>query len=190
MLKEWVWSINHRHAEQKCTIYSTSKPFWEIRSSYKPVFHRYLPMGCAYSTHRRLELEIWRFSCRQQTDKPIALPLAHARGVIIIVEQNRVDGIINLMKLQYLLIDHEKSNGMLKLEFCVKLLSWFIRSPLEGGLMVQREVDCPGNTTRRKSSCWNSLENTGKGYINKIYVYTYMYKHKLYHCLAYDRIIK
>ncbi|MCG8624361.1 MAG: hypothetical protein MJE68_20500 [Proteobacteria bacterium] len=38
--------------------------------------------------HRHLELEIWRFSCRRrqqqrQTDKPIALPLAHARGVII-----------------------------------------------------------------------------------------------------------
>ena len=47
----------------------------------------YLPIGCAYSTHRCLELEIWRFSCRrrqqqQQTYKPIALPLAHARGVI------------------------------------------------------------------------------------------------------------
>ena len=62
---------------RKCTIYSTSKPFWAIRSSYKPVFHRYLPIGCAYSTHRHLELEIWRYLCRRwkqrqrQTDKPI-----------------------------------------------------------------------------------------------------------------------
>ena len=72
---------------RKCTICSTSKPFWAIRSVYKPVFHQYLPIGCAYSTHRLLELEIWRFSCRwqqqRQTDKPIALLLAHARGVII-----------------------------------------------------------------------------------------------------------
>ena len=87
MLKEWVWLINHRHVEQKYTICSPSKPFWAIWSPYKPVFHRYLPIGCAYSTHRRLELEIWRFSCRRQqrrqTDKLIALPLAHARGVII-----------------------------------------------------------------------------------------------------------
>ena len=59
---------------------------------YKPVFHRYLLIGRAYSSHRRLEREIWRFLCRQrqrqrgrqqrQTDKPIALPLAHACGVI------------------------------------------------------------------------------------------------------------
>ena len=74
---------------RKCTICRTSKLFREIRSAYKPFFHRYLPIGCAYSTHRRLELEIWRFSCRrrqrqQQTYKPIALPLAHARGVKII----------------------------------------------------------------------------------------------------------
>ena len=69
----------------KCTICSASKPFWAIRSPYKPVFHRYLPIGCAYSTYRRIEHEIWRFSCRRrrqrQTDKRIALPLAHARGV-------------------------------------------------------------------------------------------------------------
>ena len=51
---------------RKCTICSTSKPFWEIPSAYKQFFHRYLPIGCAYSTHRRLELEIWRFSCRRQ----------------------------------------------------------------------------------------------------------------------------
>ena len=74
---------------RKCTICSTSKPFWEIRSTYEPVFHRYLPIGHAYSMHRCLEREIWRFSCRQrrqrqrQTDKPIALPLAHACGVKI-----------------------------------------------------------------------------------------------------------
>ena len=77
---------------RKCTICSTSKPYWEIRSAYKPFFHRYLPIGCAYSAHRRLELEIRRFSCRrrqqqlqqQQTYKPIALPLAHARGVMML----------------------------------------------------------------------------------------------------------
>ena len=89
-LKEWVWSINHRHVEQKCTICSTSKPFWAIQSPYKPVFHRYLSICCAYSPHKRLELEIWRFSCRRrrrqqrQTNKPIALPLAHAQGVITV----------------------------------------------------------------------------------------------------------
>ena len=70
----------------KCTICSASKPFWAIRSPYKPVFHRYLSIGCAYSAHRRRELEIWRFSCRRQWQRQrqtIALSLAHARGVII-----------------------------------------------------------------------------------------------------------
>ena len=66
---------------RKCTIYSAKKPFWEMWSPYKPVFHRYLPIGCAYSTYRSLELEIWRFSCRQRRRRQMTLPLAHARGV-------------------------------------------------------------------------------------------------------------
>ena len=57
-------------------ICSASKPFSAIRSAQKLVFHRYLPIRCDYSTHRCLELQIWRFSCRR------ALALAHARRVI------------------------------------------------------------------------------------------------------------
>ena len=89
MLKEWVWSVNHRHAEQKCTIYSTSKPFWAIWSTYKPVLYQYLLISCAYSTNRCLEREIWWFLCQWQwqrwwwqTDKLTALSLVHAHGVI------------------------------------------------------------------------------------------------------------
>ena len=36
----------------------------------------------AYESLGWLDLEIWRFSCRRQT-KPIALPLAHAHGLIL-----------------------------------------------------------------------------------------------------------
>ena len=46
MLKEWVWSINHRHAERECMICSTSMSLFEFEArTYKPVFHRYLPIG-------------------------------------------------------------------------------------------------------------------------------------------------
>ena len=65
-------------------IYSASKPFWAIRSTYKPVFHQYLPICCAYNAHKCLEREIWRSLCRRQQRqiyKLTALPLAHARGV-------------------------------------------------------------------------------------------------------------
>ena len=37
------------------------KLFSAIQSVWKPFFHQYLPIGCAYSKHRCLELEIWRF---------------------------------------------------------------------------------------------------------------------------------
>ena len=60
---------------------------------------------------------------------------------------------VHCNNLLYLLIDHEKSNGMDKLPSVFVLFSWDISCPFDGGLMVQREVDCPGNTTRRKSSC-------------------------------------
>ena len=80
---------------RNCTICSASKPFWAIRSTYKPVFHQYLPIGCSYSSHRCLECEIWWFSYRwqrqrqrQQTDKLIALPLAHVSGIIIVYCKN------------------------------------------------------------------------------------------------------
>ena len=59
---------------------------------------------------------------------------------------------IKTLPTVYLLIDHEKSNGMVKLELVSVLLSWLSSRSLDGGLMVHREVDCPGNTTRRKSS--------------------------------------
>ena len=79
---EWVRSINHGHAEWKM-IYRSSElcsAFWSVQ---KPVFHQYLAIRCAYSNHRCLKVEIWRFLCPQQqrTDKPIILPLAHAHGV-------------------------------------------------------------------------------------------------------------
>ena len=80
---EWVWSINHRHADRKCTICSASKLFWAIRSAYKPVYtdiYRLVVLQRA-QTPRTRDLAI---SCRQRQQrpgKPIALPLAHARGV-------------------------------------------------------------------------------------------------------------
>ena len=71
---------------EKCTICSASEPYSAIQRALEPVFCRYLPICGSYSTHRCVELEIWRFSWRWQTDrqqtKPIALPLVHARGVI------------------------------------------------------------------------------------------------------------
>ena len=54
--------------------------------------------------------------------------------------------------------------------------------------MVHREVDCPGNTTRRKSSCRNSLENTGKGY-QKLNSFHILHEIKD-HSFTYNRIIK
>ena len=68
----------------RCTICSACEPCSAIQSIQKPVFRRYLPIRCAYNTHRCLDLEIWQFSCwwQWQTYRPITLPLAHARGVI------------------------------------------------------------------------------------------------------------
>ena len=40
------------------------------------------PTCCTYKSLGCLDLEIWRFSCQRRQTKPIALPLAHARGVI------------------------------------------------------------------------------------------------------------
>ena len=68
---------------RKCTICTTSKPFWAIRSAYKPVFHRYLSIGCDYSTHKCLEREIWRFSCHRRQRQDI--PCACARGNYVYV---------------------------------------------------------------------------------------------------------
>ena len=93
----------------KCTICSASEPCPAIWNVQKPKFQRYLPIRCAYSTHRCLELEIWRFPTTTTTDgqtdcftpcayargnnhnnddrriyrldRPVTLPLAHARGV-------------------------------------------------------------------------------------------------------------
>jgi hypothetical protein len=47
-------------------------------------FRRFWLIRCAYESLRCLDLEIWRFLCWRQTDKPIALPLLRmrARGVI------------------------------------------------------------------------------------------------------------
>ena len=46
-------------------------------------FRRYIPIRGSYSMHRCLELEIWRFSWRQQTDKTDCFtPWACARGNI------------------------------------------------------------------------------------------------------------
>ena len=72
---------------RRCTICNTCEPCSAIRSLQKPVFRRYLPIRCAYNTHRYLDLEIWWFSCRRrqqwwQTYRPITLPLAHACRVI------------------------------------------------------------------------------------------------------------
>ena len=60
------------------------------RSILKLVFRWFRRIHCAYESLRYLDLKMWRFSWwwRWQTDrqtKPIALPLAHARGVIITV---------------------------------------------------------------------------------------------------------
>ena len=62
---EWVQSVNHRHAEQKCMICSASEPCSVIRSAQKPVFRGYYSMH----TFRCAELEIWQFSWRRQTDR-------------------------------------------------------------------------------------------------------------------------
>ena len=68
---------------------STRGPVSSIWSKVKPVFWRIWQFGRTYNLLRCLYLEIWWFSCWQwwrqrQTDKPIALPLVHARGVIIV----------------------------------------------------------------------------------------------------------
>ena len=71
-----------RRGQQKRTICNARGPCQRNWSILKPVFRRFRQIHCAYESLRYLDLEMWR----RQTDdrqKPIALPLAHARGVIM-----------------------------------------------------------------------------------------------------------
>ena len=69
----------------KSTVCDTHGPCQRNRSILKPVFHWCRRIHCTYESLRCLDLEMWQFSCRRQTTdetKPIALSLAHVRGVI------------------------------------------------------------------------------------------------------------
>ena len=70
-----------RHGHQKGTICDTCGLCQRNRSILKPIFCQFRWILCAYMSLRYLDLKMWWFLCWQQT-KPIALPLAHARGVI------------------------------------------------------------------------------------------------------------
>ena len=76
----------NRHGQKNCSVYDAHGLRQTIRGIMKPVIRRFQRILCAYESLRCLDLQIWRFSCWQTTDrqtKPIALPLAaHARGVI------------------------------------------------------------------------------------------------------------
>ena len=69
---------------QQNTIWDACEPYEMIQSIMKQVFQRFRLIRCAYESLRCLDLEMWRFLCRQ-TDKLIALPLLrmHAHRVII-----------------------------------------------------------------------------------------------------------
>ena len=60
-------------------------------------------------------------------------------------------------------MDHEKSSGIVLLDVVSlwTIISWLTSKSREGGLMVHRDVESPGNTTWRKSSCRKFRKNTG-----------------------------
>ena len=72
-----------------------------------------------FSYSKRIEssfsTDIYRFVVlRQQTDKPITLLLAHARGAIIQLQSKRTETAMKRMKRDHLKSDDEKSRGLLE----------------------------------------------------------------------------
>jgi hypothetical protein len=78
-----------RRGQWKRGVCDARVPCQSIRSIMKSVFRWFRWICFTYESLRCLDIQIWRFLCWQtskQTNgrtEPIALPLAHARGVII-----------------------------------------------------------------------------------------------------------
>ena len=97
-----MWPTKH-------AICDVRGPCQIIRSTVKPVFCQFRRISCACESLRCLDIEIWRFSCGRRQTNPIALPLAHARGVKSVPQYGRT-----LLPLQ---LTHIEKSGMWTTKF-------------------------------------------------------------------------